>query len=187
MELRLKAEDVPGATEDPRGSQEDGALAAWIGTHQLWLWRWLRVLGCPHELSEDLLQDVFLVALEKKIPALPPAACRAWLKETARRMFLGQLRKLGRRPKAWDPQRIEVALADQRIASDGYLETLRECLAELTPRERDALSMRYGRRCSRQEMAAALGISGFGVKMLLRRLRNRLKACVEHRLQEGGT
>ena len=159
--------------------------ATWIGQHQVALWRYLRFLGCPAVLAEDLVQDAFLVALEKGISELDPSASAAWLRATARNMFRVHLRTLGRRPRHLDLDHLDLAWVERRGDDDDYRAALRVCVAALEARDRRALEMRYARGASREEMACSLGISKVGVKGLLRRVRHRLRACVEGRLSHG--
>jgi DNA-directed RNA polymerase specialized sigma24 family protein len=181
----------------------EAAIVAWVGEHQDRLWRYLRLLGSSRDVAKDIAQDVFLVAIQKQIPRLPKASCRAWLQEAARRIFLAHLRKSVRRPRLLDPGCLELAWVDG-LGSNGHgahgahgihgvhgihdraIEALQQCLEKLVPRELEALRMRYSRGLSRQKMAKALGISQYGVKMLLRRVRGRLRRCVEWRVDRGG-
>ena len=56
-------------------------------------------------------------------------------------------------------------------------------VGELQDRGRRAVTLRYGERRSRSQMAELLGMTSDGVKSLLRRLRDTLRACVERKLE----
>ena len=64
-----------------------------------------------------------------------------------------------------------------------YVEALRECTAELAGRGRVAIELRYAESLSREAIGRRMGISADGVKSLLRRAREALRACVERRLR----
>lgn len=75
----------------------------------------------------------------------------------------------------------------ERAGGDGgeaWIEALDACLATLSTRVRQALDLRYraGRGASRTELATALGLTPDGVKTMLRRAKDRLRACVQRRL-----
>jgi DNA-directed RNA polymerase specialized sigma24 family protein len=67
----------------------------------------------------------------------------------------------------------------------GYLEALEHCLGVLPPRSREMVDSFYARRCSRDEMAHDFGITADGVKMALRRIRQVLGDCIQHRLSHS--
>ena len=67
-----------------------------------------------------------------------------------------------------------------------YLEALRECLKEVSARNREILDLRYAKKKPRREIAEALSMSVDGVKSALQRIRARLSKCVQARLRLEG-
>lgn len=63
---------------------------------------------------------------------------------------------------------------------------LANCLAELGPAEREMVSARYGGGWTSEKLAAKLGKTAGAVRMLLQRLRERLRECIERRLGAEG-
>jgi DNA-directed RNA polymerase specialized sigma24 family protein len=63
-----------------------------------------------------------------------------------------------------------------------YVEALRACVGSLDERSRCALDLQYRDRMPHEEAAKLLDLSREGFKTLLRRIRDRLKACVDGRL-----
>lgn len=156
------------------------------------LWRWLRYLGATADEVEDVLQDTYLRALENGVGRLDPGAMAAWLRTTSRRLWLDRRRRLGRRSERAFGEDVDARLAEEvfleHAADDGgdaYRAALDACLGTLSAREREALRLRYVADASRTEIGAALGLGEAGVKQLLRRLRARLKQCIERRRQKG--
>jgi RNA polymerase sigma-70 factor (ECF subfamily) len=158
---------------------------ALVRRHQTGLWRYLRSLGAPPELAEDLLQDTFLVALRKLEHDQGHGATAAFLRQTARHLYLRRRRDQGRR------EQILVELADQlwqRDCSDDggerWLAALRACLELLEGRARQAIQLFYGDGQDRLATAAALGMKPNGLKTLLQRVRASLRACIGRRIGE---
>lgn len=165
-----------------RPSQErlTGAAAERVvAVHRAAITRYLKVLGASSQELDDLLQQTFLVLLERPFEDRGEPATRAFLRTTARQLFL-------RRHRDRLPQ-VEAAdeVWDRRCgddAGDGYLSALRECVAALPARSRAMLQQAYDERHGRQAIGERLGLTADGVKTALRRLRTALRQCIERRL-----
>lgn len=161
----------------------DGTLAAIVRRHQVGLWRYLRALGADAALAEELVQDVFVVAFERGLQERGSATGQ-FLRRTARHVLLRARR---------DAERDRVRLVDladawwrhECAADDGaaWLEALRTCLSRLDDRRREAVRLWYGASRDRANAAARLGLGPTGLKMLLQRVRQRLRRCVEGQLE----
>jgi len=159
-------------------------LGALVRRHQLGLWRYLRALGAAADTAEDLVQDTFLVAMRRLHDDQVERAVAAFLRQTARHLWLRRHR---------DDRRREELLADhvdrwwQTTCADddgeAWLAALRECVATLDGRPRDLLQRFYGDGLDRAAVAAALGMKENGVKTLLQRVRELLRGCIERRLR----
>jgi RNA polymerase sigma-70 factor (ECF subfamily) len=66
-----------------------------------------------------------------------------------------------------------------------YRAALRECEETLDDGDRETIRRRYRDGLSRGQMAAALGLSEDGVKSLLRRVRDKLRLCIEGKLRHA--
>lgn len=178
--LSLPMREVHAASVAASSDTGDG-----IRRHLHGVWRYLRMHGAaPHE-ADDLVQEAFVVAVQKGALALEPAATAAFLRRTARFLFLRSRRDA----------REAIALADSvdelwdrdcaADDGDGLLERLRECVQRLPERSRRAVELGYGLHADeparRGEMAAALGLQANGVKTLMQRVRAWLRTCIERR------
>ena len=166
--------------------QSDPDLESVVQEHLHALWRYLRMHGASAHEADDLAQEAFVIALQKGAAFLAPAATATFLRRTARFLFL-RLRSGGLD---------ETLLADavdqlwdrtcDRDGGDVRLDALRACLAELTDRARRAVELSYGLDAfdarSRVAIAAELGMQENGVKTLMQRVRQQLRACVERRV-----
>jgi len=175
----------PADTAPPR-DRAPGQPEQVVREHLHAVWRYLRMHGAsPHE-ADDLAQEAFVIALQKDAAHLAPAATATFLRRTARFLFL-RLRRAG-------PDAVQLAdavdeLWDRDCGADGgdaRLDALRTCLGELTDRARSAVELSYGLRTldpqSRARIAAELGLQENGVKTLMQRVRQQLRACVERRM-----
>ena len=164
-------------------SSSPADLAALVRRHQLGLWRYLRALGAPADLAEDLLQETFLVAWRRLGEDRGDAAAAVFLRATARHLYLRRRRDQGRR------EQILVELADAAWARDGaaddgeaWLDALRGCVGALEGRARQVVQRFYGDGADRESVAAAMGMKATGVKTLLQRVRAALRDCIERKL-----
>jgi RNA polymerase sigma-70 factor (ECF subfamily) len=161
------------------------AIAALVQQHHAGLRSYLRWLGAAGDVADDLVQDTFVAALARPPVERDPAATAAWLRTVARHLLLRQLRTAGRRGRAVELD--EAAAAWERHlggADDGeaFRAALRACLTELTPRQGEAMRLRYGDDLPVAAVGERMGIGLAGAETLLRRLRAVLRACIERRL-----
>ena len=156
------------------------------------VWRYLRALGCEASFAEDLTQETFLVLLRStSFEFRGHGATAAYLRKTARSLFV-HARQRERRSEPLDAERlaqIEAAWAElHRLPEDHdgerLYEALLRCLDEaVEPEARQALERQVVDGASGEELAAELDRSAGSVRVLLHRTRQRLRACVERRVQ----
>ena len=164
---------------------------ALVRRHQASVWRFLRFLGCPPDVADDLTQDTFvrLLRLPEPLAERGDAALAAWLRATAHNLF----RMLCRRPRRGiellshdELERGFGAVCPTADGGDAYLDALAVCLERLDERSRDALRRRHAGNESREAIAVHLGLQADGVKTLLRRAREKLRQCIRTRLRRSG-
>ncbi len=144
--------------------------------------RYLYVLGARVDRIDDLVQEVFVVVLQKGFEDRGPAAIGAFLRAVAKNLLLRDRRSLAARR--------EVELADGTWSSqcgddDGSfrIDALRQCVETLPTKGRQMLQRCYGDDAGRAALGAEFGMVADGVKTALRRLRAALRACVERRMR----
>jgi RNA polymerase sigma-70 factor (ECF subfamily) len=156
-----------------------------VQRHQAAVWRYLRYLGCTDAQADDLAQETFLAVLERPFEQRCDAATAAYLRMVARNRFLAVIRKEKNGPTAADVELAEEVWSLTAAAgTDDYLDSLEDCLTELTDRARRAIELRYRDDRSRRDIAAALEMTEDGVKTLLRRTRETLRECVERKVNQ---
>ena len=85
------------------------------------------------------------------------------------------------------PDSIWAAAAGPDGNLTGYLDALRECVAGLEGRSRQAIDLHYRDGAGREAIAAALDMKPDGVKTLLRRTRQALRECIERKISSQTT
>lgn len=176
---------VPPALATPaitRPASDPGRVElteALVRRHQREVWRHLRFLGASPQTADDLTQETFLRLLRTAVDDRGEAALAAWLRATARHLFLAQ----GRRRAGLElSTEVELEAAWAQWAADDGGEAahaaLERCLARLDGRARRALVLRYAEGQTRTALAKALDLSVEGTKTLLRRSKQVLAACV---------
>jgi RNA polymerase sigma-70 factor (ECF subfamily) len=186
MPARVQTPPHPAAAARAIPTDASASSAeAIVQRHLLGVWRYLRMQGAdPHE-ADDLAQEAFVIALQKGAAALDPPATAAFLRRTARFLFL-RLRRDAR-------EAIELADAADELwaqscehdGGDDLVAALRRCVDELTGRAREAVALCYGVAAATPVAHAAaaqhLGLQPNGLKTLLQRTRHLLRACIERR------
>lgn len=154
-----------------------------VRAHQAAVWRWLRLLGADADTATDLAQDTFLVLLRTPVRDDGPRALRGWLRATARNLFFAHCRRQRRSPICGDDAALAQAFTDYERDDDGagYRDALARCLEAVPAADRVLL-----------EQAVAGGGSGAAhpaereaMRSRLRRLKDRLRTCVQRRLRDG--
>ena len=161
---------VTDSADDPSSHANEGLIVR----HWASVRRYLRILGAEPALADDLAQDVFVVALRKGIDDRGGQTA-AWLRRTARNLFLDQSRK--RKPISLEAA--EEVWAERGDHDGERRSALRDCLQLLTERSQAAVRLAYGDRQSWAQIGSTLGMQASGVKTLLRRCRATLKDCIE--------
>jgi RNA polymerase sigma-70 factor (ECF subfamily) len=171
---------MTAVSEEPRTQ-----LADLVRQHQAGVWRYLRFLGAEPSEADDLTQETFLAVAKASFEE----RCRHQTAAYLRAVAGNQLRMLRRRQsRQCNCVSLEAAEAvwAQAAGDDGletYFDALRDCLAGIDGRARQAIDLQYRDNLSREQIAERLDITPEGVKTLLRRTRQVLRVCIERRLR----
>ncbi len=108
----------------------------------------------------------------------------------AKNVVLRHRRRSGRLRLVFDPQvieRLEQAFIELAPARELLAEALQSCREKLSDRDQRICRMRYEEALPPAEISQRLGVSPGSVRVLLHRIREQLRTCVEHRMKtEGG-
>jgi RNA polymerase sigma factor (sigma-70 family) len=147
--------------------------------HAAPVWRYVRSRLPGDVDAEDVTSDVFLRA-HRSLDRYDPAqgTPRAWLVGIARHAVADWWRKRGRE----DPMEVvpePAGAADPTLARDD-VDDVRRRLAVLSPRELEAVHLRFAAELPSAEVGAALGISAPAARMLVHRAVLKLREEVQH-------
>jgi RNA polymerase sigma-70 factor (ECF subfamily) len=169
-----------------RGETE--AFAEIVRRHQRDVWRVIAAMLQSIEESQELMQQAFIDAYMRLDQYEPGRDFGAWIKAIARNRVRQELRARSRARQhlARYQERVLERLENEMLASR-HEESLREAVArcrEQMPRHAsEILDLRYVKRLSFREIAAAQNATAAGVEKMLSRIRLALRDCVQRRLQ----
>lgn len=171
--------------QDPGRAATGDPIDRFVDRHQTALWRFLRVLGCRGQQAEALALDALVLALQRGVNDRDEGAAAAFLRQTAKFLWLREQRSDRRRAARHAEAAERLWQRDLGAdAGDGWLDALDQCLEGLPERSRLALQRTYRDGLGRAELGGELGIGEHGVRTLLQRLRAGLRECIERRLRQ---
>ena len=142
-----------------------------------------RRTGGDRALTEDIVQETYLRALDGWDPRALPDAPLAWLRRVARNLLIDHLRRLKRAaPAEWGPGEKDPpeTARDEFRSRELFL-----ALTSLGRKKASILEAFYYDGMSVREIAADKGVSEKAVEGLLRRARQALKALLPEQRSEG--
>jgi RNA polymerase sigma-70 factor (ECF subfamily) len=165
-------------------------LSRLVHQHQAEVWRYVRFLGAERVEADDITQETFLAIARAAFVERDEQQTTGYLRVVARNQLLALRRKQRREVSTVELEAAESVWATA-AGSDGtltgYLDALRDCVAGLQGRLRQAIDLHYRDGAGREAIAAALEMKPDGVKTLLRRTRQALRECVERKLKNEST
>jgi RNA polymerase sigma-70 factor (ECF subfamily) len=157
-----------------------------VRDHQGTVWRYVRYLGAAATEADDLVQETFLALARSDFEQQSQPQTISYLRCVARNQLL-MLRRRQRRELAITTLDEADAVWTELVGDNSagpYLDALAECVDTLDGRARQAIDLHYHQRVGREAMAKQLDMKPEGVKTLLRRTRDILRACVQRRLKD---
>ncbi len=161
-----------------------------VRQNQRWLTAYVLAQTGDPSAADDLVQDVFSIAFEKRGSFEPGTNFGAWLRTIARNLILRHFEKRARRPVIAGDEAVArldqlAAAAEDRAVDPAWkqsrAELLRECLKELTERARQLVDERYGLGRSPAAVSASTGQSISAVNVGLFRARAVLAKCLRRK------
>ena len=146
-------------------------MTAWHA-HEAELRGWLRRRMRNSADAEDLLQEVFLKAMRQGERFCAIVDARAWLYEVARNALADRLRLV--RDTVELPEDLSAA-TEEIAAVDSLAMCLPRVLSELSPEDREAITLCDLEGLPQEEYARRKGLSLPGAKSRVQRARKRLR------------
>jgi len=181
--LDSQPDDVADVEQTRRGDPD--AYRRLIERHQEHvariLWRFSRDRG----VHEELVQDVFVEAYLSLNNYRSKAPFEHWLARIATRVGYRYWKERARRrdTEVFDFQEWDRAVRDSRVADrvdvDNAATLLYRLLAQMPPRDRLVLTLRYLEQCDVAETARRTGWTRTMVKVQTLRARNKLRKLIE--------
>jgi len=161
------------------------SLAA-IEQNRHWLTAFLLGATGDRTATDDLVQEVFRIAYEKRASFAAGSNFGGWLRAIAQTFLAQHYKKMRREPVLVGDayRKLEEAAARRErefVDPEGTAartEAFRRCLARLAGRAREILRLRYGEARSAQEVALVLGMSVSAVNVAAFRAREATAECV---------
>ena len=169
---------------------EDSLLAR-LTTEIRSLWGFLWMLTGDRTQADDLVQETCFEAWRQRSDRWPSGDLGPWLRGIARNVARRHRRRASQtRSATFEPEvmeRLAVVWAEDPTSGSDRLEALRICLEGLSAEHRTVLDRRYGEDWSHRRIGEESGRSEDAVKMLIGRLKQRLRDCVDRRGGLGAT
>ena len=147
-------------------------------------------------LAEDVVQDVFVVVMNRWSDFVPGTAFYPWLRQIVRNKSLEALRARARKPTALEGQLLErVSAALDEHLDEGVAErqglmrkALQRCMAVLDGRSLSVIRGYYALSESCEAIARSQRRSANAIRLALSRLRRQLHECMTRQMAalEGG-
>ncbi len=145
------------------------------------------------EISKDLVGEVFEKAYVKGQTVREPAAYETWLFTVAKRVVIGNHRRLQREGRGMDKVKESLWLSDQRLdpeddvlRNEGASNLMRH-MRRLSQRDQDLLSLKFDGELTYGEIGRVLKMSSVNVRVSIFRALKRLRSLIEEeeRLDAG--
>jgi RNA polymerase sigma-70 factor, ECF subfamily len=171
-------------------TQQDPWSHAAIEQNRHWLLAFLLSACGDYASAEDMVQEVFRIAYEKRFDFVPNTEFGGWLRGVARNCLKRHFEKKKQRPimldDALDHLETAAAQAEGRLLDSTWLdervEAMRNCMRSLGERAREIMDLRYAQELSAQEVAGRMSMTVSAVNVAAFRARDVLADCVNRKL-----
>jgi RNA polymerase sigma-70 factor (ECF subfamily) len=163
-----------------------------IEQNRRWMLAFLYAVTGDEAAAEDLVQETFVVAYQKRSEFRKDQPFGAWLRGIARNLARRHLEKAGRRAvlvsseKVWDAINVRAGELEQAHVDPGHeasrVSVLRECVRRLAAKARSLIQGRYGKGLNLSELGRRTGLAPASVPIALFRARSALSECVKRTL-----
>ncbi len=172
------------------GDKDPWSQAA-VEQNQRWLTAYVLASTGNRAAADDVVQEVFRVALEKRDTFTAGTNFGGWLRVIAKNCLLSYYRQRDRQPVLGTEALNSVAAAAVADEDESFDEVrqasrwaaLRTCLGEVPEKARAMLHRKYLDSWSSEQIAQAFRIQVAAVNTTMYRMRKALAACVERKVK----
>jgi RNA polymerase sigma-70 factor, ECF subfamily len=173
-------------------NSNDVWVRAIVEQNHRWLTAYFLATTGQRQQAEDLVQEVFTIALENAGKFDPSRSFGAWMRGIARNVLLQYYKQHHRAALSLDQAALDqlncaAEDAESRHAEPGYasrrLEAMKSCLSTLTERARAILDQRYSADKSSRQIGDEFGMKASAVDMMISRARKTLETCIHQKLR----
>ncbi len=179
----------PDHHTDAPGRLDPASVAGFtelVREHQASLRAFIRALGVETDWVDDMAQEVFVLAFQKRARFENDKDFGKWLRGIARNLVANDRRKVARRARI-----LNGPLTDFLIESQPDIETtgeshtqqlvqaMNDCIAQLPERSRTLLQTRYEANANASTLSRLFNMSPEAIRQGLMRIRLWVKQCVE--------
>jgi len=183
MPLSLTKPRTGSPREAAPAQADEVTCQGWYEEYGEAIYRYLRFHLPTADLAEDLTAEVFLRAVQASHrfdPRIGPP--KAWLFRIARNALRDFQRQLRRRQvfslSGFRDLECDSPSPEERLLLEEEMARLFAALVQLSPKDREVISLSYASDLAATEVAAILGISDTAARTRLWRALNRLRALL---------
>ena len=157
-----------------------------VREHQAGLRAFIRALGVEADWVDDLAQETFVVAFQKRQQFENGKDFGKWLRGIARNLVANERRKEARRARILNGPLTDYLVENQNVAepagaaeSQQLIQAMNDCVAQLPERSRALLQRRYKANENASALSRIFPMSPEAIRQSLMRIRAWVKQCVE--------
>lgn len=184
---KIRNRTTYGYTEEGAMALELDVILRHLFAERGLLFGYIRSIVRDDHMAEDVLQEVSILAMQKRKQIRDLDALGRWLRSAARLQSLDAIRAAHRAPMLFDDAVLD--LLDQRweqqereARESDRLDALRRCIEELSDYGRRLLELRYGQGLAGPRLGQRLGKPANTVSVALSRVHSSLMKCVVRRM-----
>lgn len=136
--------------------------------------------------ANDIIQEVAAQAAIHFDRYDPTRPFTAWVFGIARQRIAQWYREQNRSPVMFSSATVDMllpALSSLKAQPNERVDALRDCMTKLTDKQTQLIDMRYKQQLSSQNIAQTIGSSASSINVMLFRIRDALRRCIEQRLE----
>ena len=174
---------------DPLGQSEEDKHRAftklWLDSQHA-LGGFVRLQVSDYNDANDIIQEVAAQASIHFDRYDPERPFSAWVFGIARQRIVQWYRKQNRTPIMFSSETVEMilpTLAALKAEPSDRMESLRECVKKLNEKQLRLIDLKYSQQLTSEDIAATIGSTSSSINVMLFRIRDALRRCVEKRLE----